>query len=90
VAFHAPAVGRLEERADTGVFDTLLQAPDRGSGEYLPYGRHAVAPRIISVLIFSKTALPVPNLKRESADIGSDFGKGIRNARKLELCLFVC
>jgi len=54
----APAIGHLEERAGTDVFESLLQEPDCWSWKCLPYGRRTVAPRTISVLIFLKNSPP--------------------------------
>jgi len=51
-AFTDPAIGRLQERTGTGVFEAHLQAQRGGSVECLPSGRRAVAPRTFR-LIFS-------------------------------------
>jgi len=59
-AFLAPAIGGLEEwfkHTRTSSL-RLLQAPDCGSGECLPYGCRAVAFRTISLLISSKNCPP--------------------------------
>jgi len=56
----------LEERAGTCVFEfeAYLQAQHGGSGERLPYGHRAVAPRIISLLNFEKLPSPHQNWKK--------------------------
>jgi len=78
--FPAPAIGRLEERAGTGVFEACLQAQRSGSGECLPHGRHAVASNTISVFILSRNGPPLTKIRKNSTTPSPNFGEGIRNA----------
>ena len=64
--FPVPAIGRLEERNGSGIFEACLQAQRGGSGECIPYGRRAVAPRNISMLKFANFTKINWNLVRSS------------------------
>ena len=55
----APATLCLQTGRKHTSTTSLLQAPDCGSGECLPYGRGAVASRTISVLNFSRKGPPL-------------------------------